>query len=484
MTIASWIEEAGEAARNVGAFASDLASPTVRLGVTGLSRAGKTVFITALIHNLTEGGRLPFFDPVAQGRVRRAFLEPQPDVSIPRFEYEAHLEALTGTPPRWPQSTRNLSQLRLTLEYEPRGFLKRRLGRSRLHVDIVDYPGEWLLDLPLLKLDFAAWSRQALELSEQGERPRLAKPWRDYIAGLDAAAPADEQVAAEAAALFTAYLQACRADPYALSTVPPGRFLMPGDMAGSPALTFSPLAAPKSEPPRNALWSMMARRFEGYKDHVVRPFFRDHFSRLDRQIVLVDTLAALNAGAGAVRDLERALAAILNCFRPGANTWLSRVLGRRIDRIVFAATKADHLHHTSHDRLEAILGAITADAIGRARFAGAEVKVLALAAVRATREGEIREGGERLACILGYPMAGERVGGRVFDGSQEFAIFPGDLPADPQAALKGVHGTAEEVHVVRFRPPSTGPAPLGGPAPLPHIRLDRALNTLLADRLR
>ncbi|MEC6999181.1 YcjX family protein [Brucella abortus] len=29
------------------------------MGVTGLSRAGKTVFISALVHNLVHGGRLP-----------------------------------------------------------------------------------------------------------------------------------------------------------------------------------------------------------------------------------------------------------------------------------------------------------------------------------------------------------------------------------------------------------------------------------------
>ncbi len=43
--------------------------------------------------------------------------------------------------------------------------------------------------------------------------------------------------------LFKAYLRETRADPYALSTLPPGRFLMPGDLAGSPALTFAPLDA-------------------------------------------------------------------------------------------------------------------------------------------------------------------------------------------------------------------------------------------------
>ena len=74
---------------------------------------------------------------------------------------------------------------------------------------------------------------------------------------------------------------------------------------------------------------MMARRFESYKTHVVKPFFRDHFARLDRQIVLVDVLAALNAGPDAVQDLERALAEILTCFRPGKNSWLAGILSRR-----------------------------------------------------------------------------------------------------------------------------------------------------------
>ena len=33
--------------------------PVIRLGVTGLSRAGKTVFITSLVANLLNRGRMP-----------------------------------------------------------------------------------------------------------------------------------------------------------------------------------------------------------------------------------------------------------------------------------------------------------------------------------------------------------------------------------------------------------------------------------------
>ena len=123
---------------------------------------------------------------------------------------------------------------------------------------------------------------------------------------------------------------------------------------------------------------MMVRRYEAYKDVVVRPFFRDHFARLDRQIVLVDALAAFNSGPEALHDLEAALAGILDCFRIGRSTFFSSLFRPRIDRILFAATKADHLHHSSHDRLEAILRRIVARAADRAEYAGAGIDVVAL----------------------------------------------------------------------------------------------------------
>ena len=77
----------------------------MRLGVTGLSRAGKTVFITALVHALLRGGRFPAFEALAQGRITRCYLEPQPDDSLPRFAYEEHVKAMTGPDRRWPAGT-------------------------------------------------------------------------------------------------------------------------------------------------------------------------------------------------------------------------------------------------------------------------------------------------------------------------------------------------------------------------------------------
>jgi predicted YcjX-like family ATPase len=468
--------------RGAGARIADLMTPAVRLGVTGLARSGKTVFITALVRNLTVGGRLPFFSAMAEGRITRAFLEPQPDDRLARFAYEEHLAELARDPPQWPESTRQISQLRITIEYTPAGVLWRTLSTGRLHVDIVDYPGEWLLDLPLLDLDFGQWSARAIGEARARHRLGAARAWLEFLATIDAGAPADERVAIEGADLFTRYLQEARAPDPALAAPGPGRFLLPGDLAGSPLVTFFPLPPSESgSHGRGTLGGLLARRFDSYKAHVVKPFFRDHFAKLDRQVVLVDALSAVNGGAEAMADLERTLAAVLACFRPGANSWLSQVLYRRIDRLLFAATKADHLHHANHDRLEAILRLVADKAIARAEFAGAEVKAMALAAVRATREAEARTGWQRLPCIVGVPLPGERVGNRVFDGKAEVAVFPGDLPEDPASVLAG-NGGVEAVHFPRFRPPRLSPEAAAGEAALPHIRLDRAIEFLLGDQ--
>jgi predicted YcjX-like family ATPase len=478
----SLTDEIGIALSNLTDAATGAFTPTLRLGVTGLSRAGKTIFITALVHDLLTGGRLPGFGVMAEGRFVAARLAEYPDAAIPRFAYEQHLAALTGQPAGWPESTRRISQLRLTLRYQSTRWYAGLTGASSLNLDIVDYPGEWLLDLPLLSLSYAEWSAQALERARRPSSAAEATPFLEALAAADPAGKASDVAAESLAAAFTLYLRASREDGRALSTLPPGRFLLPGDLEGSPALTFAPLP-PQSGPHRSgSLYAMLERRYEAYKDVVVRPFFRDHFARLDRQIVLVDTLRALNAGPEAVADLETALTEVLAAFRTGENNPLSRLVSRRIDRILFAATKADHLHSSSHDRLEAILNRLVARAAQRAKFTGAETRSLALAAIRATREGSVEDHGERVGVIIGTPMAGESLEGQPYDGRTEIAFFPGDLPENPELLLEAAEPV--QLRFLRFTPPEPLERNATGAVLLPHIRLDRAIDFLIGDRLK
>ncbi|WP_417685939.1 YcjX family protein [Roseibium sp.] len=484
-------DEARLTLANITDAATDLTVPSVRLGVTGLARAGKTVFITALVHNLVHGGRLPVFGAAAGGRLTRAFLQPQPDDAVPRFDYETHVAALVDER-IWPQSTRQVSELRLTIEYESASYLSRKLGPGKLHLDVIDYPGEWLLDLPLLKKSYAEFSAEALSRARAANRAQIAAPFLQELDKIDPDGPETETEAQRLSGAFKTYLAACREDTHALSMLPPGRFLMPGDLDGSPALTFAPLdIAFDAAPARSGTFrAMMERRYEAYKSHVVRPFFRDHFARLDRQIVLVDVLHALNAGPDALADLQAALGEVLTSFRPGKRSWLASILTRRIDRILFAATKADHLNRTDHDRLQAILKLLVQRGMEHARFKGAEVDILAMAAVRATREASVKHAGEELPAILGTPLPGEMLDGKSFDGMSEIAMFPGDLPTNPESIFRPVESSSEKVtygdpslQFLRFRPPKLQRTAEGMSLSLPHIRLDRAIEFLIGDRL-
>lgn len=458
----------GRGIEGVLASGSSLFEPVIRLGVTGLSRAGKTVFITALVANLLDRGRMPQLS--ARGRIEAAFLQPQPDLTLPRFDYEAHLAAMTGPDPRWPQSTRAISELRLSLRVRPAGFLAGLAGPRTVHVDIVDYPGEWLLDLALLDQSYAQWSEATLARiagrAEAAEFLALAR-------AADAAARLDEGRARALAAAFTAYLAAARAAGWSDCT--PGRFLLPGDLAGSPVLTFAPLPMPATTP-RASLWREMARRYDAYRARVVVPFFRDHFARIDRQVVLVDVLGAVHAGPAALEDLRRTMAQVLRAFRPGVNGVLLSLVGvRRVERILFAATKADHLHHQEHGRLTALIEAMLREARDRASFSGALATAMSIASLRATTE-EMRDHGGRA-----LPM----VRGRLMDGRQA-ALWPGTLPEDPSRLLVPARDGAPawldgDYGLMAFAPAPGSLRPGEGP---PHIRLDRAAEFLLGDRLR
>ncbi|MGR3627516.1 MAG: YcjX family protein [Limimaricola sp.] len=452
-------------------LSAPFSDPVIRLGVTGLSRAGKTVFITSLVANLMDRGRMPQF--AAQSRILGAVLQPQPDDTVARFDYEGHLAQLLSPEPSWPEGTRRASALRLSLRVQQGGLLAGVQGPRTVHLDIVDYPGEWLLDLGLIEKEHADWAQEALaRVARRAATIPQAAAFHEMVGATDPDAPLEEPRAKALAQGFTAYLNAAREAGYSDCT--PGRFLLPGDLEGSPVLTFAPL--PGGTAAKGSLGREMARRYEAYKREVVKPFFRDHFARIDRQVVLVDVLSAIHAGPQAVEDLRAAMADILRAFRPGRNAFLSRIFqGRRIDRILFAATKADHLHHTEHAKLAAIAQALLRDARDRADFAGAKTQAMAIAALRTTVEDRISHNGEEIDVVRG----------KLLDTGRQAALHAGALPEDPSQLLAPARAGAEawldgDYSVMNFAPARLSLKPGEGP---PHIRLDRAAEFLLGDRL-
>ena len=85
------------------------------------------------------------------------------------------------------------------------------------------------------------------------------------------------------------------------------------------------------------------------------------------KIVLMDVLGSIHQGPQAVEDLRKVMAEVLTAFRVGRSSWLAALIGgKRVEKILFAATRADHLHHEQHPALTGITEALVADAKRRA----------------------------------------------------------------------------------------------------------------------
>jgi hypothetical protein len=146
-----------------------------------------------------------------------------------------------------------------------------------------------------------------------------------------------------------------------------------------------------------------------------------------------------------------------------------------VERILFAATKADHLHHSQHPQLTAITEALLREAKDRADFAGAQTAAMSIAALRTTVEDRIDHDGSTLDVVRG----------RLLDTGKQAAFYPGDLPADPSHLLSPARAGQDkwldgDYGIMRFAPAALTRRTGDGP---PHIRLDKAAQFLLGDRL-
>lgn len=135
------------------------------MAVTGFSRSGKTAFITSLVNQLLHvhsdsDARLPLFSAARDGCLLGAKRIPQNHFNIPHFAYDENIGALYRFPPQWPVPTRGISEICLQLRYRSQASLLRHFKEtSNLYIEVIDYLGEWLLDLPMLHQDYFSWSR-------------------------------------------------------------------------------------------------------------------------------------------------------------------------------------------------------------------------------------------------------------------------------------------------------------------------------------
>ena len=392
----------------------------MRIGVTGTARAGKTAFLTSVAANLLAGG-LPSL------RTAHAKLAPSGADTVPRFELARHLAALSADPPAWPERTGAVSLLALDLS------MPRRIGPPRrVRLEFLDYPGEWLLDLPLLRQDYASWSEATLRRLELPEAVEPARQFLAFASALAAGAPRDETLAEQGHRLYRDLLQRLRSEQ-GLSLLQPGRFLMPAPGSPPPWMTFFPFRG------RGGLAGLMTERFDAYCGAVRTELVSPLFGQVDRLIVLADLLGALGAGRAAFDDAASALREAASALRWRRGWWdlpqsvlQFRWPGPGITRVAYAATKSDHVAQGQRGNLVAMVRTLVS--------APGDVpsQPFAIASVRCTADATMTLGGRAVSAVEGVKPGVGRVRsypGEVPDGtppdsfwSQPFFDLPNFLP--------------------------------------------------------
>ncbi|QIR14179.1 YcjX family protein [Shewanella aestuarii] len=458
----------------------------VRLAVTGLSGAGKTAFITGLVNQLLHAGinydknPLPLWQVARDGRLLGVKRTLQPDLAIASFDYQTAMEALGGDPAQWPASTRNITELRLAIKYQPeQGVLAKLTDSATLYVDIVDYPGEWLLDLPMLKQDFTAWclaqQQSILRLQSSSLYPEFAQ----LVTQLDLTALANEQELKTIADTYQQLLQDM-VHKQGFYFAQPGRMLLPGEFANTPLLAFFPLLsltplqhAELSQASSDSVYQVLKQRYHEYVAQVVKPFYKDHFAKFDRQVVLVDCLNGLNHGQAQFNDMGQALNSIMESFQFGQSSLLRRLFSPKIDKLLFAASQVDRVTRSQQSHILSLLTDMLKQSHHFARFEGCEVETMAISAIKATEHGMIPTSSGQQEVIKGTDKSGQIV-----------TLYPGDVPSSlPSGAFWQQQGFAFS----SFLPPANTKIAQDNIAAqdklYSHIRLDHLLEFLLGDKL-
>jgi hypothetical protein len=334
-------------------------------------------------------------------------------------------------------------------------------------IEILDYPGEWLLDLPLLDLSFEQWCRQSARQFQQGVRQSLLQQQVPQLAEVDALAsePNNDGVLVEG---YKELLLALK-QQHNLSFIQPGRFLMPGD-AEPEKLQFYPLLnidklssqALKSAAP-DSVYKIFEQRYNDYIADLVKPFYRRFFSKIDRQLVLVDLISALQQGEEHMNDLRQSLSAVLDSFSYAQQSWLRQLISPRIEKVSFVATKVDQVVSKDHDNIRQLLAILIRQSFRQVKHEGIEPYCEAAAAVRTSVE-TIHNGD---AALIARQLNGDRVGlvhpeipTRMPEGD-EWRRFD-DWPLKPFQPAPGVSFANGD--------------------PLPHIRVDSVINSLIGDK--
>lgn len=450
-----------------------------RIGVIGLYRSGKTVFLTSLINHLKHHCPSRFVIGDKEQLVVAQELTPS---GFEPFPYAAHRNRLVDGED-WPDKTRGVH------EYICR-YYRSGWHFTRGELSLLDFPGERMADLTMANASFEQWSD--LLLTVFSAHAEYREPAADYLELMASATVTEGALLAG----YRRFLAQCFSEYRPI--ICPSSFLIAADgqwhgealKQGGHALEeclcgldvasqFVPLS-PEIRRRKPDLSRRFAGHYRNYRRKIATPLAK-WMRSCDALVVLLDITSLLAGGEGMYQGNRDLLGHLMDLLRPGQgyfgvsmdalqrifdplggfkrvtrHKWWPDVFPRgNISKVAFVGAKADKVHETDRDRLLNLTRSIAQSVIEKhvVQAPRLDIGYFICAAVNSTRSMEDHR-------LQAHFQAGQKP--RSYSPSQVPDAWPQTWPAG------------------RYRFPNIKPwMPPLRDAPPDHIELDRIADFVL-----
>ena len=424
---------------------------TRKIAITGLSRSGKTVFITSLIDQLLHQKKISFV--TSRHKSFKVTLKP-PKTSIKRFDYYS-LSKNIKTNFLWAKGTDDITST--ILEFESKATFS-LFGNSKFRLELIDYPGEWILDIALLGTSYEKWSENTITWMKNLDEP-LADKYLNNIKQLDNNSTA-EDYEIKLHNQYSDMIRYFKDNHY--SNLTPGRFLMPSDLKDDPMLLFAPIHKSNSE-----LHKIFKKRYKQYIKDIVTDIQLEHFKGFDKQIVLIDIVEALQNGYKYYEDMKTGLQNMLSLYNHKNKNFISQFFSPSINNVTFVATKADLVASSQHNNYLALLDEMVEEIRRDLDVSHIKTNTQVIASVKCTQTVMAKHDGKTLSCIRGIDSK----------TNNTVEIYPGEMPSSfPFIDEWDTDNYAFE----EFLPPKKH---YKENEPFDHIHMDRVIEAIIGDLL-
>lgn len=358
--ISGWLNRAESQLNHLLERVDQLVDHQQHIVITGLSRSGKSMLFTSLIAQLQQRGSeyydpLPLLKVFSQQQLEKVELTTHFD-DLADFPFAENLAKLQAR--QWPQATDKVSAFRLTLWIKRNNPVKQKLfGAKKIQLFFYDYPGEWLMDLPLESMDYAQWSAQVFAQLSSEPQASLSQSWLTQLRQFDFDQLPTEASLKEYIRYYQQYLS--KAKKQGVSLLQPGMLILtPPGLVHSKM--FAPLPNKVLSDPTHPWRQVMQQHYQAFVRDWVIPFKRDFFNQADKQVILVDVLEGLSFGRGYLEEMKEAMNHLSNSFVYGKRKWYQRLgITPPVGKVGFVATKIDLIPVAERANLKQLLAHLT-----------------------------------------------------------------------------------------------------------------------------